>query len=92
MARRGDREGALEVLRRLEELGPSQHHRLHFKGNDFRRWARIAAAMGERQRAVELLARAFEEGLHFDAEYHTDGEWESLWGYPPFEELMRPKG
>ncbi len=48
--------------------------------------------MGERQRAVEFLIRAFEEGLHFDADYHTDGEWESLWGYPPFEELMRPKG
>ena len=89
LADNGDREGALEISRRLAQIGP-RRNRLHFFGYPSRLRADIAAALGERERAIELLIRAFAEGLHFDTFYHI--EYPSLSGYPPFEELIRPKG
>ncbi len=90
LAVNGDREGALEMSRRLGQLDPGTFPLLILRGEPSRRRAYIALHLGDRQRAVELLERAFAEGLHFDADYHV--EFQSLWGYPPFEELMRPKG
>jgi hypothetical protein len=53
--------------------------------------ARVAALQGRREEAVALLARALQRGLerHF---VHIDPDFESLRGYPPYQELMRPKG
>jgi len=57
--------------------------------------ARIAAIRGDRERAVALIQLAIDQGyplfrrslgLHFDPDFKT------LWGYPPFEDLRRPKG
>jgi len=89
LARTGDREEAVRVWQRLAELGPRPLSP-RFSGYGLRLQADIAAALGERERATSLLREAFAEGLHFDSFYHT--EFMSLQGYPPFEELIRPKG
>jgi tetratricopeptide (TPR) repeat protein len=52
----------------------------------------IVAAMGERETAMELLRQAFAEGTRHYLETFRQAELESLRGYPPFEEFMRPKG
>ena len=54
--------------------------------------AAIAAQLGERERAVELIQRALFEGHSVDLSLHEDMDLEPLHGYPPFEELRRPKG
>jgi tetratricopeptide (TPR) repeat protein len=53
--------------------------------------ARIAAVRGQRDSAVTLLRKAFQEGREYDLWIHRDIELESLRGYPPFEALVRPK-
>ena len=63
--------------------------------------ARIAAALGERDRAVELLRRAFAEGQTQDyfgmygpgmAWFRQDPHFESLRDFPPYVALLRPRG
>lgn len=63
--------------------------------------ARIAAALGERERAVELLDQAFAEGQTQDYSgtygpgmgwFRLDPHFEPLRDFPPFVALMRPKG
>ncbi|MCG6955267.1 MAG: serine/threonine protein kinase [Gemmatimonadetes bacterium] len=54
--------------------------------------ARIAASMGERDEAVDLLRRAFAQGAAFGLWVHVDPDLEPLRGYPPYEEIVRPKG
>ena len=49
--------------------------------------AQIAAALGERERAMELLRRSSPLW-----EAHVDPLLEPLWDYPPFQEWLRPKG
>ena len=52
----------------------------------------IAAQLGEEDRAVTLLRDAFGQGLQFSIHIHRELCLEPLWGYPPYEELMKPKG
>jgi tetratricopeptide (TPR) repeat protein len=52
----------------------------------------IAAHLGEKERAVELLAEAFSKGYPFSVLLHSSMDFEPLWDYPPFEELIEPKG
>jgi tetratricopeptide (TPR) repeat protein len=52
----------------------------------------IAAHLGEKDRALGLLRDAFAQGYWFDLHIHRDLGLEPLWGYPPYEELMKPKG
>jgi len=54
--------------------------------------ARIEALLGHREQAVELLRRAFNEGRTYGIWLHRDTDLESLRDYPPFQELIRPKG
>lgn len=54
--------------------------------------ARIAALLGDRDRAVRLLARAHEEGWPHWSWDHLVEEYDALRGYEPFEEVMRPRG
>ena len=88
-ARRGDRADALAVSAWLER---NEHP--YFKGESTYRRARIAALLGERERAVELLREALAKGawLFYDLQAHTDMDLEPLRDYPPFQEFMRPKG
>jgi cbb3-type cytochrome oxidase subunit 3/tetratricopeptide (TPR) repeat protein len=54
--------------------------------------ARIAALLGEKDSAVELLRQAFTGGVAYGIWLHADMDLESLRDYKPFRELMRPKG
>jgi tetratricopeptide (TPR) repeat protein len=90
-ARRGHREEAQRVSLQLENMDWPYLFGVH----TFNR-ALIAAALGERDHAVALLREAYAQG-HPNP---RNGEWmgreaidfESLRDYPPFQELMRPKG
>jgi len=53
--------------------------------------AGIAAMLGERDEAVRLLRRAFDERVYHGLWTHRDIYLESLRGYEPFEVLMRPR-
>jgi len=103
-ARRGDVERAREISNELENWPQA-----HLYGNNRGWMARIAAVLGERDRAVELLERGFAERLMLSPSDwiggwgetfgvwhmvwpHSEPEFESLRGYPPFEELMKPRG
>ncbi len=54
----------------------------------------IAVALGDRERAVTLLGKqaAVSRGEGIYPTLHTDFHLEPLWDYPPFQELIRPKG
>jgi tetratricopeptide (TPR) repeat protein len=63
--------------------------------------AKIAALLGERGEAVELLREALHKigttGINrnwgwFMMQRHWEMDLESLRGYPPFEQFMRPRG
>jgi hypothetical protein len=54
--------------------------------------AAIAAGLGQRQQAITLLQQALTEGQEYSVRLHADLWFASLRGYPPFEELLRPKG
>jgi len=84
-ARRGHRDEAMQIRdeQATEKLPPF-----------IRSWwrASVAAQIGDKDRAVKLLAEAFANGLEHDSSYHSNPGLEPLWGYPPFQELLRPKG
>jgi len=86
-ARQGDREKAVRISEKLAEtdvrylLGLNTYWR-----------ASIQALLGERERAVNLLREAHAQGREFGITWHRDINLEPLRSFPPFEELMRPKG
>ncbi len=85
-ARRGDRGEAMRIsdeLRRAEK--PSG------RGADTVARAGIAAHLGEKGRADQLLREALAEGFPI-AGIRPRPELEPLRGYGPFEELIKPKG
>jgi serine/threonine-protein kinase len=86
-ARKGDREGAMKVF---EELGKLD--RPFLLGNHLYWQACIASLLGEKDRAVALLKEAFSQGCRYGVTLHRDIDLEPLWDYPPFKELLRPKG
>jgi tRNA A-37 threonylcarbamoyl transferase component Bud32/tetratricopeptide (TPR) repeat protein len=85
-ALRGDTAQARTDAEWFEQLDPSS-----FQGEHTLQLARIAAILGERERAVRLYRQSIDEGLTYFPWYVY---WEpgSIRGYPPFQELMRPKG
>ncbi len=54
--------------------------------------ARIAAVLEDRDHAMDLLRRAIDQGVYDATLLHRDIDFESLRDYPPFQELLRPKG
>jgi tetratricopeptide (TPR) repeat protein len=52
----------------------------------------IAAALGERQQAVDFLRESYDQGRLHDWYDGVRVEFESLRDHPDFQELMRPKG
>jgi tetratricopeptide (TPR) repeat protein len=52
--------------------------------------ARIAALLGDRQRAVDLLRDALTQGLPYGVALHNDPDFEPLRDYEPFVALIRP--
>lgn len=87
-ARRGDRAEALRLSSELQRL-----ERHPVSGLNVPTWqASIAALLEERERAVTLLRDAFAHGLVYGTWLHADPDFESLHDYPPYQELLRPKG
>jgi len=86
-ARRGGRDEALRISEELRQLtGPYL-----FGAHTYWR-ACIAAQLGDQPGAVELLRQSFAEGVQHTVEQHREMDLEPLWDYPPFKELLRPKG
>jgi tetratricopeptide (TPR) repeat protein len=52
----------------------------------------ITSQLGQLDEAVRLLQRSLAEGHRFSDEFHRDINLEPLWDYPPFQELIEPKG
>jgi len=86
-ARKGDREDALRVSTQLR-----QTNQPHLYGSHTYCRACIAAQLGERERAVELLREALAQGHPYGLWLHNDLDLDPLRDYPPFQELLRPKG
>lgn len=86
-ARVGDRDEALRHERVIAET-----RRPYAFGEDIVWRATIAAALGERERAVRLFRQAIDEGLAIHDGFHTLVGLEGLRGYPPYDRLMRPGG
>ena len=88
-ARTGEREKALRISDQLATLDVASTR------NDW--WpiynrACIAAVLGDREQSIALIHEAIEQGFwHFDHMWR-DMDLESLRDYPPFKELIRPKG
>ena len=51
----------------------------------------IAALLGEKEEAMNLLREALAQGVSY-TRLHPDMDLEPLWDYPPFQELIKPKG
>jgi predicted Zn-dependent protease len=87
-ARRGDRAAALNEAERLRSIRVPAMVRW---ATDER--ARIAALLGQRDEAVSLLRQAIDQGIWDNLYYiHADIDFECLHDYPPFQELLAPKG
>jgi hypothetical protein len=94
-ARRGDRLAAQRIAEELRRLETP-----YLYGNQTSRSAHIIALLGDKERAVALLREAVAQGAGMGGTPDVYGygfvflHWmdlESLRGYPPFEELIRPK-
>jgi serine/threonine protein kinase/tetratricopeptide (TPR) repeat protein len=81
-----DREKALAISNQLaEDKTPYQYGQTTY-------WrAQIAAYLGDKENAVKLLQQAINEGFAYP-DVHGSMAWERLKDYPPFVQLMKPKG
>jgi tetratricopeptide (TPR) repeat protein len=78
------------AARRFEALGRSTRPFLF--GNHLLWQARIAATLGENDRAVSLVREAMARGFPFMPETVADPALARLRGYGPWEQLIQPKG
>jgi tetratricopeptide (TPR) repeat protein len=85
-ARAGDKEEALKISKDLEE-----DKRPYLFGNPTYWRARIAALLGDKEGAVNLLRQAIKQGFSYSSIHPTE-DFESLADYPPYVQLMKPKG
>jgi tetratricopeptide (TPR) repeat protein len=82
--------GDIEKARQIqEEL--RNNTRPYLFGSHLHWAACIAAQLGEKEEAVNLLRDAFSRGREYSIEYHRDVMLEPLRDYPPYQELMAPK-
>jgi serine/threonine protein kinase/tetratricopeptide (TPR) repeat protein len=95
-ARRGDR---AEAQRISDELARIDYKYLF--GNHTYRRACIAAQLGDKGRAASLLQEAAAQGFFWrfvggmqcwGIAFHVSQDLEPLHGYPPYEEVLKPKG
>jgi tetratricopeptide (TPR) repeat protein len=86
-ARMGDDAEALTILDALQSIDRPESR---VQATVWR--ARIAALLGDKDRAVTLLREAIAQGAKIGVRMHRDVNFEPLWDYPPYQELMRPKG
>jgi DNA-binding SARP family transcriptional activator/TolB-like protein/predicted Zn-dependent protease len=86
-ARQGDRAEAERILAWLTAL-----ERPYLLGEHTYWRARIAALLGEPERAVGWLQEAYAQGRSEWIGLHSDPDLESLHDFTPFRRLVRPKG
>ncbi len=86
-ARLGDRLVALEISDWLKDLKTPYPN-----GDNTYYRACIASILGDKDQAIALLKESFLQGKAHDMSLHRDFDFESLWDYPPFLELLKPKG
>jgi len=82
----GDKEKALDISRQLDENKPRYR-----SGTSFVHRAKIAAYLGDKEGAVALLRKAVGLGYTYP-EIFGDMAWERLRDYPPFLQIIKPKG
>jgi tetratricopeptide (TPR) repeat protein len=84
----GSRDEARKIADALGQVkGP------YVRGDQHMARAAVLAALGDREGAMRALQTAFAEGAIWSAaEFHRGVAFESLRDYPPFIELMKPKG
>jgi tetratricopeptide (TPR) repeat protein len=85
-ARLGDRKEALRISEKLKVF----NRPFLFGSPSFFR-ACIASILGEREQAIALLREAFAQGLPFYISIHRNLDFEPLWNYAPFKEILKPK-
>lgn len=86
-ARRGDEEEAQKISEELKHID-----RPYLFGSHTYWRACISALLGDKQQAVKLLTEAFSQGKSYDTYLLNDMNLEPLRDYPPFKELIEPKG
>jgi tetratricopeptide (TPR) repeat protein len=93
-ARVGNTDEARRIAEQLEAKGDkdSLAERMFLLSERSYWRACISAQLGRPDEAVRLLQRSFSEGYRAYANLHIDINLEPLWDYPPFQELIRPKG
>ncbi len=94
-ARRGDRAEALEMEARIEEIGqPTGPTGVPYGPRRTTQilQAGIAAQLGERSRAIQLIQQAIAAGYNNSLSLHINPDLEPLRNDPEFQEIMRPKG
>jgi tetratricopeptide (TPR) repeat protein len=84
------REGKRAEALRFDGLLKTSPERYMLGGNTYQR-ARIHALLGDRETAVDLLQTAILQGIN-SSSVHADLAFDSLRDYPPFQDLIRPKG
>lgn len=84
LGRAGGHDEALDVAARIDGTDAPDFAKLGEK-------ARVLAAAGDRDEAVRLLTQAFESGWYHNSSMLHDLAFEEMWGYGPFDALMRPR-
>jgi serine/threonine protein kinase len=82
----GNKEEALKISKQLEE-----DKRPYLFGSPTYWRARIASLLDDKEGAVNLLRQATKEGFAY-SNIHPTEDFESLADYPPYVQLMKPKG
>jgi tetratricopeptide (TPR) repeat protein len=85
-ARRGDRAEAMRISDELKDI-----NRPYMFGNHTYWRACMAALLGEKESAMDLLREALAQGVPY-YRLHPDMDLEPLWDFPPFKGLIKPKG
>ncbi len=86
-ARKGNEEEARRIASELKDTD-----REYLFGSHTYVRARIHALLGEYAEAVKLIQESFDQGNGFGVYIHRDIDLEPLRDYPPFQELLKPKG
>jgi serine/threonine protein kinase/Tfp pilus assembly protein PilF len=85
LASAGERKKALQILDELTELARQKYVAPYF-------FAGIYAGLGEEDRAMEYLEKAYEEHSHWLMYLHMDPGMDSLRANPGFQDLLRRVG
>jgi tetratricopeptide (TPR) repeat protein/TolB-like protein len=86
LAKRGDRNGALEIVDRLGEV-----ERSNLRGANIMDQAVITAALGDADEALRLFQEAFDDGAPHGVWIHRDPALDDMRSDPRFQALMRPR-